>query len=205
MRDRFRQIRRPCGGYKVGTELPPGTVRRMLGHVSCPLQSCRGPMPERHSRLYGEIFVKAIPQESYPISRPYSFFVRPAKPVSSPRHHVELPARAGAVNGWPPAILLLVEFTWHIGVPRRPHRRAGKEGDEITQLHSKPPSQPEKSIRSHFVRMRMLHCKTPTHARAALGSGTALQQRTLACPLYPHIPVAVAAPPLRVKACHFLP
>ena len=70
MRDRFRQIRQPCGGYKVGTELPPGTVRRMLGHVSCSLQSCRGPMSERHSRLYGEIFVKAIPQESYPISRP---------------------------------------------------------------------------------------------------------------------------------------
>jgi len=166
MRDRFRQIRRPCGGYKVGTELPPGTVRRMLGHVSCSLQSCRGPMSERHSRLYGEIFVKAIPQESYPISRPYSFFVRPAKPVSSPRHHVELPARAGAVNGWPPAILLLVEFTWHIGVPRRPHRRAGKEGDEITQLHSKPPSQPEKEWVRYQISFR-------AHANAALQDANA--------------------------------
>jgi len=34
------------GGYKGGTELPLGIVRRMLGHVSCSQQSCRGLTPE---------------------------------------------------------------------------------------------------------------------------------------------------------------
>jgi len=51
-------------------------------------------------------------------------------------------------------------------LPRRPHRRAGKEGDEITQLHSKPPSQPEKEWVRYQISFR-------AHANAALQGANA--------------------------------